>query len=75
MKRQIFRTLQKYLFNPPIKLALGMGVPIPARQDHGEWVLPRHRTHDSCITEAHRFCIHDIAELKSKTPSGGEPHY
>src|SRR5215469_9623038 len=29
MKRQIVHTLQKYLFNPPIKLALGMGVPIP----------------------------------------------
>lgn len=29
MKHQIVHTLQKYLFNPPIKLALGMGAPIP----------------------------------------------
>ena len=29
MKRQIVHTLQKYVFNPPIKLALGMGLPIP----------------------------------------------
>ena len=29
MKRQIVHTLQKYLFNPPIKLALGIGLPLP----------------------------------------------
>ena len=29
MKRQIVHTLQKYLLNPPIKLALGMGLPLP----------------------------------------------
>jgi len=29
MKHQIVHTLQKYLFNPPIKLALGMGAPLP----------------------------------------------
>jgi deazaflavin-dependent oxidoreductase (nitroreductase family) len=29
MKRQIVHTLQKYLFNPPVKLALGTGLPLP----------------------------------------------
>ena len=29
MKRQIVHALQKYLLNPPIKLALAMGVPLP----------------------------------------------
>jgi deazaflavin-dependent oxidoreductase (nitroreductase family) len=29
MKHQIVHTLQKYLFNPPIKLALGVGLPLP----------------------------------------------
>jgi len=29
MKHQIVHTLQKYLFNPPIKLALAIGVPLP----------------------------------------------
>ena len=29
MKHQIVHTLQKYLLNPPIKLALGIGVPLP----------------------------------------------
>ena len=29
MKHRIVRTLQKYLFNPPIKLALAMGLPLP----------------------------------------------
>jgi hypothetical protein len=29
MKHQIVHTLQKYLLNPPIKLALAMGLPLP----------------------------------------------
>jgi deazaflavin-dependent oxidoreductase (nitroreductase family) len=29
MKHQIVHTLQKYLLNPPIKLALAIGVPLP----------------------------------------------
>jgi deazaflavin-dependent oxidoreductase (nitroreductase family) len=29
MKHRIVHTLQKYLFNPPIKLALAMGLPLP----------------------------------------------
>lgn len=29
MKRQIVHTLQKYLLNPPIKIALAAGVPLP----------------------------------------------
>ncbi|HKN34354.1 MAG TPA: nitroreductase/quinone reductase family protein [Terriglobales bacterium] len=29
MKLRIVHTLQKYLFNPPIKLALAMGLPLP----------------------------------------------
>jgi hypothetical protein len=29
MKHQIVHTLQKYLLNPPIKLALAMGLPCP----------------------------------------------
>jgi deazaflavin-dependent oxidoreductase (nitroreductase family) len=29
MKHQIVQTLQKYFFNPPIKLALTMGLPLP----------------------------------------------
>jgi deazaflavin-dependent oxidoreductase (nitroreductase family) len=29
MKRRIVHALQKYLFNPPIKLALAMGLPLP----------------------------------------------
>jgi deazaflavin-dependent oxidoreductase (nitroreductase family) len=29
MKHQIVHNLQKYLLNPPIKLALAMGVPLP----------------------------------------------
>jgi deazaflavin-dependent oxidoreductase (nitroreductase family) len=29
MKHRIVHTLQKYLLNPPIKLALAMGVPLP----------------------------------------------
>ncbi len=29
MKREIVHTLQKYLLNPPIKLALAIGLPLP----------------------------------------------
>ena len=29
MKHSIVHTLQKYLLNPPIKLALAMGLPLP----------------------------------------------
>ena len=29
MKHQIVHTLQKYLLNPPIKLALAIGLPLP----------------------------------------------
>jgi hypothetical protein len=29
MKRQIVHTLQKYLLNPPVKIALAAGVPLP----------------------------------------------
>jgi len=29
MKHQIVRTLQKYLLNPPMKLALAVGLPLP----------------------------------------------
>src|SRR6201987_3963415 len=29
MKHQIFHTLKKYLLNPPIKLALAIGLPLP----------------------------------------------
>jgi hypothetical protein len=29
MKHRIVHTLQKYLLNPPIKLALAMGLPLP----------------------------------------------
>jgi hypothetical protein len=29
MKRRIVHTLQKFLLNPPIKLALAMGLPLP----------------------------------------------
>jgi len=29
MKHRIVHTLQKYVLNPPIKLALGLGVPLP----------------------------------------------
>jgi hypothetical protein len=29
MKHQIVRTLQKYLLNPPIKLAIATGLPLP----------------------------------------------
>ena len=29
MKHRIVHTLQKYLFNPPIKLSLAMGLPLP----------------------------------------------
>lgn len=29
MKHQIVQTLQKYLFNPPVKFALAVGLPLP----------------------------------------------
>jgi hypothetical protein len=29
MRYQIIHTLQKYLLNPPIKLALALGLPLP----------------------------------------------
>ena len=29
MKHRIVHTIQKYLLNPPIKLALAMGLPLP----------------------------------------------
>jgi len=29
MKHQIVHTVQKYVLNPPIKLMLGVGVPLP----------------------------------------------
>ena len=29
MKRRIVHTLQKYVLNPPIRLALAMGLPLP----------------------------------------------
>jgi hypothetical protein len=29
MKHRIVHTLQKFLLNPPIKLALAMGLPLP----------------------------------------------
>jgi hypothetical protein len=32
MKYQIVHTLQKYLLNPPIKLALAMGLPLPDKK-------------------------------------------
>ncbi len=44
MKYQIVYALQKYLLNPPIKLALAMGLPLPGYallETKGRAVLPR----------------------------------
>jgi hypothetical protein len=51
MKHRIVHTLQKYVLNPPIKLVLAMGLPLPGyalletkgrkRESHGarEWAM------------------------------------
>ena len=50
MKHQIVHTLQKYLLNPPIKLALPVGLPLPLGRGITAMGLMRDNTGSFAVT-------------------------